>query len=231
MEDLKEDELLKEVTEELDKELFNDESEEDNIDLDDLLEEEEIDDTEDNDPVDLSEYFNKSADDYQMDSFKIEDYLRDNFSFKEIDNMPFEEYMDKQLENPHVKEIMVLYEKGFKLKGLDTFEDFIKYKKNNGHIYMITLGFPFEYEMFGIEPRLYVCKAFTGKEYYQMIKENPDAEKDLDYFNNYILSSCMLFPELRLEDVERLETGVIDILLPAILKHSRFNSNYRITRM
>lgn len=230
MEEIKDD-ILKEVEEELDKELFND-TDEDDIDIDELLEEDDdIEETEEDTGVDLSEYFNKSADDYKLDSFKIEDYLKDNFSFKEIDSMSFEEYMDRELENPHVKEISVLYDKGFKLKGLDTFEEFMKYKKENGHIYMITLGFPFEYEMFGIEPRIYVCKAFTGKDYYKMINENPDAEQDLDYFNNYILSSCILFPELRPEDIERLETGVIDILLPAILKHSRFNSNYRITRV
>lgn len=230
------DETIKkiDVDNEINK-LANMEENDEEFNEDDLLEEisddEDYNDEEKEKDVDLSEFFNKSSEDYVPDSFKIEDYLHDNFSFKEIDNKTFDEYKFEQLGNPQVKEIEVMYEKGFKLKNLDTFDDFIRFKKENGYVYTITIGLPYEYELFGLEPKIYICKAFNSKDLDMMLSENPAGDQDLEFFQNYIISSCVLFPEIRMEDVPKLEIGIVNVLLPAILKHSRYNTNYSITRL
>ena len=170
-------------------------------------------------------------DDIELNDFDIDKYLMDNFSFKEIESMPFEEYKEQELQKPDVQTILKLYERGLKLKGLDTFDDFIKYKQKHVYVYLVTIGLPFEYQMFGLEPRMFICKAFSTADYSAMLKVNPGADKDIDFFNDYMLSECILFPEFRLEDISKLEIGITDVLLPMIMKNSRFDANYQIKRL
>lgn len=166
-----------------------------------------------------------------LESFDIDKYLKDNYSFKEIEELSFDEYKQKELEKPDIRVIEKIYNQGQHLKDLETFDDFLKFKKQNILIFSIRFGMPFEYELFGLEPRIFICKAFTSKDYLDMIKGNPDADKDIDYFNDYIISSSVLYPILRLEDVSKLEYGILDLLLQMILKHSRFNTNYKVERL
>lgn len=169
-------------------------------------------------------------DDIDITPFNIDKYLSDYYSFKEVQGMDFEEYKNKELEKPDIQAIQEIYNKGLKLKGLETFDDFILFKKKN-HIFAITIGLPFEFDLFDIEPKIYICKAFSSADYSKMITANPDAERDMEYFENYMLSECILFPECTMEDIPTMETGIIDILLPAVMKHSRFNSNHKIIRL
>lgn len=166
-----------------------------------------------------------------LEGFDIDKYLKDNYAFKEIEELSFDEYKQKELAKPEIRVIEKIYNQGQHLKDLETFDDFLKFKKQNILIFSIRFGMPFEYELFGLEPRIFICKAFTSKDYLDMIKDNPDADKDLDYFNDYIISSSVLYPILRLEDVSKLEYGILDLLLQMILKHSRFNTNYKIERL
>ena len=167
----------------------------------------------------------------ELDDFDIDKYLMDNFSFKEIESIPFEEYKEQELQKPDVQTVLKLYERGLKLKGLDTFDDFLQFKKKHVYVYLVTIGLPFEYQMFGLEPKIFICKAFTTADYSAMLKVNPEADKDIDFFNDYMLSECILFPEFRMEDIPKLEIGITDVLLPMIMKNSRFDANYQIKRL
>ena len=199
----------------------------------DLLEEEpdEYDEYEDEErTISMIDEFGNHEED-TLEDFDIDKYLMDNFSFKEIDSMPFEEYKEQELQKPDVQTILKLYEKGYKLKDLETFDDFLEFKKKHIYVYLVTIGLPFEYQMFGLEPKVFICKAFSTADYSEMIKSNPEADKDIDYFNDYMLSRCILFPEFRMEDIPKLEIGITDILLPMIMKNSRFDANYQIKRL
>ncbi len=223
-------------TEQLVDEILNDEViQQENTDeeLLDLLEEEpdEYDEYEDEErTISMIDEFGNHEED-TLEDFDIDKYLMDNFSFKEIDSMPFEEYKEQELQKPDVQTILKLYEKGYKLKDLETFDDFLEFKKKHIYVYLVTIGLPFEYQMFGLEPKVFICKAFSTADYSEMIKSNPEADKDIDYFNDYMLSRCILFPEFRMEDIPKLEIGITDILLPMIMKNSRFDANYQIKRL
>ena len=199
----------------------------------DLLEEEpdEYDEYEDEErTISMIDEFGNHEED-TLEDFDIDKYLMDNFSFKEIDSMPFEEYKEQELQKPDVQTILKLYETGYKLKELETFDDFLEFKKKHIYVYLVTIGLPFEYQMFGLEPKVFICKAFSTADYSEMIKSNPEADKDIDYFNDYMLSRCILFPEFRMQDIPKLEIGITDILLPMIMKNSRFDANYQIKRL
>lgn len=223
------EEILNEIEEEFNE--VEDDIAEESDDILDLLEETPTEDFEDEERFDLIEAELSQEDDFDLEDFDIDKYVNNNFFFKEISTIPFEEYKQKELEKKDIRSIGLLYEKGYKIKGMDTFDDFLKFKRENNNIYVMTIGLPFEYEVFGIEPKLFVYKSFSNKDYLDMLSSNPDAEKDLDYFNRYMISKCILFPEINMDDVAKLEVGIVDVLLPAIMLHSRFRANYNIKRL
>lgn len=232
MEEIKDTEqLVDEIMEENEEVVQDENSEEDLLDLleETPSEEDEYPEQEERELSMINEFGNQE--DTELEDFDIDKYLMDNFSFKEIESMPFEEYKEKELQKPDVQTIAKLYERGYKLKDLDTFDDFIRFKKENIYVYLVTIGLPFEYQMFGLEPKMFICKAFSTADYSEMLKENPTADKDIDFFNDYMLSKCILFPEFRMQDIPKLEIGITDVLLPMIMKNSRFDANYQIKRL
>lgn len=229
------EDLLEEVIEETKKtDNENEIVEEDN--LDDLLEEEEIeyqDYSEDDDEENLEGFIPQTIDisgEIKLDEVNLEEYLKNTYSFKETQQKTFEEYKKEELEKKDIKAIYNLYNKGEKLNGFDTFDDFLKYKRTN-HVFFITIGLPFEKTLFDIETKLFICKTFTSADYLRMIKEVPEADTDFSLFNRYLISSCVLYPEILNEEVDNLELGIQDVLIPALMKHSRLNTNYDIQRL
>ena len=227
----------KETTlEELVEEVIDETKDEEDIDLSDLLEENEENDEEDNsydDDENYDGFIPQTIDlnsDLKFDQATLDEYLKNTYAFKETQQQTFEEFKKAELEKDEIKTILELYNKGYTLKGFDTFDDFIKYKKAN-HIFFVTIGLPFEKVLFDIEPKLFICRSFTSADYLKMIKEAPESEIDFGVFNRYLISNCVLFPEIPNDEVDNLELGVQDILIPALMKHSRLNSNYDVRRL
>lgn len=226
----------KETTlENLVEEIIDETEEETDVDLSDLLEEsdEEDDDASFDDSENYEGFIPQTTDlngELNFDRATLDEYLKNTYSFKEVQQQTFEEFKKKELEKEEIQSILELYDKGYKLKGFETFDSFIEYKKAN-HIFFITVGLPFEKILFDIEPKLFICRSFTSADYLKMLKEAPEAEIDFGVFNRYLISNCVLFPEIPNNEVDNLELGIQDILIPALMKHSRLNSNYDVRRL
>lgn len=225
------DELLEEVIEETNQVSDEDETiEEEN--LEDLLEEEEI--TDPYDEEDDFEGFEPQTidlnDEIKFDEVKLDEYLKATYAFKETQQKTFDEYKREELEKEDIKTIKQMYDDGYKLKGFDTFDDFLQYKRGN-HIFFVSVGLPFEKVLFDIDVKIFICRSFTSADYLKMLKETPEADVDFALFNKYLISKCVLFPEIQEDEVDNLELGVQDVLIPALMKHSRMNTNYEIQRL
>lgn len=167
----------------------------------------------------------------KQEEFDVNKYLADNYSFAELDSMSLEEFIAKELEKPQVQQLKILIDSKANIKGFPTFEDIMKDKKEHGGIFVIVVGLDFEQEIFGIPVETYVCRTIKDKDHMQMLEENPLAENDFEAMKKFFISKAVLFPPLREEDVPRMKAGVIDILLPAIMKQSRYNPNHKIIRI
>lgn len=226
------DELLEEVIEETNQVSEEDETtKEEN--LEDLLEEEE----EITDPYDEEDDFEGFEpqtidlnDEIKFDEVKLDEYLKATYAFKETQQKTFDEYKREELEKEDIKTIKKMYDDGYTLKGFDTFDDFLQYKRGN-HIFFISVGLPFEKVLFDIDVKIFICRSFTSADYIKMLKETPEADVDFALFNKYLISKCVLFPEIPEDEVDNLELGVQDVLIPALMKHSRMNTNYEIQRL
>lgn len=168
----------------------------------------------------------------EIKQFDISKYLQENYSFKEIDKLTLEEYIIKELEKPIVQEIKKIYDNGLNIKNFPTFEELMKFKKEYNTIFIVEIGTPLEEDFFGIPQEFYICKTFRKQDYEKMLQTIGDFDEiSISTFNDYIISNCVLFPELRIEDIPRLKYGVFDVLLPAIMKQSRFETSNRIIRL
>lgn len=165
------------------------------------------------------------------DEFDVNKYLQENYSFAELDDMTLEEFISKEMEKPQVRNLKILIDGKSHLKDFPKFEDIMLYKKNHGGVFIIVIGLDFEQEVFGIPVELFVCRTIKDSDHVEMLEENPNAETDLEYMKKFMLSRAILFPYIREQDVSKLKVGVVDILLPAIMKHSRYNPTHKIIRI
>lgn len=224
------DELLEEVIEET-KQTEEENAKEEN--LEDLLEEEDIPEDFYEEDDDFEGFIPQTIDlnnEIKFDEVKLEEYLKTTYAFKETQQKTFEEYKKEELEKENIRIIQKMYDDGYTLKGFNTFDDFLQYKRNN-HIFFITVGLPFEKVLFDIDIKMFICRSFTSADYLKMLKETPEAEIDFALFNRYLISNCVLFPEITENEVDNLELGVQDVLIPALMKHSRLNANYEVQRL
>ena len=226
------DELLEEVIEETENNTDENVNIDDEENLEDLLEEDDIEDYYEADD-EFEGFIPQTIDlnsDIRLDEVKLDEYLKATYAFKETQQKTFDEYKKEELEKEDIKTIKKMYDEGHILKGFETFDDFLKYKRGN-HIFFVTVGLPFEKVLFDIDIKVFICRAFTSADYLKMLKETPEADVDFSLFNKYLISRCVLFPEIPENEVENLELGVQDILIPALMKHSRLNSNYEVQRL
>lgn len=163
--------------------------------------------------------------------FDVNKYLSENYSFAELDLMSLEEFIAKELEKPQVQQLKTLIESKSHVKGFPTFEEIMQSKKEHGGIFIVVIGLDFEQEIFGIPVETYVCRTIKDKDHVEMLENNPTAEDDMEYMKKFLLSKAILFPPVREEDIPRMKVGVIDILLPAVMKQSRYNPNHKIIRI
>lgn len=225
------EEILEEFTDDKNetddlKEYGEEIAEEYDYSLEELLDEDEDEDEENNN----EEYTNEE--DEKENEIDITKYLQENYSFKEIDKLTLDEYIEKELEKPVVREIKKIFDDGLSIKNFPTFEELMQFKKEYNNIFIVEIGTPLETEFFGVPQEFYICKTFRKQDYEDMIKSIGDIEDiSVSTFNDFIISNCVLFPELRIEDIPKLKYGVFDVLLPAIMKQSRFETSNRIIRL
>lgn len=191
-----------------------------------LLEEELVEEVEEREEVTLRDINNNI-----IDEFDVNKYLQENYSFAELDDMTLDEFISKEMEKPQVRNLKILIDSKSHLKDFPKFEDIMLYKKNHGGVFIIVIGLDFEQEVFGIPVELFVCRTIKDSDHVEMLERNPDAETDLEYMKKFMLSRAILFPYIREKDVPKLKVGVVDILLPAIMKHSRYNPTHKIIRI
>lgn len=191
-----------------------------------LLEEELVEEVEGKEEVTLRDINNNI-----VDEFDVNKYLQENYSFAELDDITLDEFISKEMEKPQVRNLKMLIDSKSHLKDFPKFEDIMLYKKNHGGVFIIVIGLDFEQEVFGIPVELFVCRTIKDSDHVEMLEKNPNAETDLEYIKKFMLSRAILFPYIREEDVPKLKVGVVDILLPAIMKHSRYNPTHKIIRI
>lgn len=191
-----------------------------------LLEEELVEEVEGKEEITLRDINNNI-----VDEFDVNKYLQENYSFAELDDITLDEFISKEMEKPQVRNLKMLIDSKSHLKDFPKFEDIMLYKKNHGGVFIIVIGLDFEQEVFGIPVELFVCRTIKDSDHVEMLEKNPNAETDLEYMKKFMLSRAILFPYIREEDVPKLKVGVVDILLPAIMKHSRYNPTHKIIRI
>lgn len=191
-----------------------------------LLEEELVEEVEGKEEITLRDINNNI-----VDEFDVNKYLQENYSFAELDDITLDEFISKEMEKPQVRNLKMLIDSKSHLKDFPKFEDIMLYKKNHGGVFIIVIGLDFEQEVFGIPVELFVCRTIKDSDHVEMLEKNPNAETDLEYIKKFMLSRAILFPYIREEDVPKLKVGVVDILLPAIMKHSRYNPTHKIIRI
>lgn len=178
------------------------------------------------------DFYNEGADETDnLDDLNLSKYLQENFSFAEIDQMSLEQYISEELNKPSVKVLKELLETEKHPKGFPTFEELMTMKKEHNSVFIIRVGLDYEQDVFGIPTEIYVCRTLKSKDHKDMLKELPQGEDENDFMGKFMISRSVLYPELRLEDIDKLKVGVVDVLLPAIMKHSRFNPNHQVFRI
>lgn len=223
--------MKKEIIEELIDEKIIKNPQDETIDLD-LLEE--LEDVEQLQVEDQANYDNVTARDMNLNQdvdFDIDEYVQENYSFEEIDMMSLEEFIEKELKKPQIQSLKTIIESKQHLDNYPTFEEVMNFKKIHGGIFVIVIGLDFEAEVFGIPTETFICKTIKDKDYTEIFNNNSNAEEDFDYMKKELISRSVLFPPIKSEDVDRLKIGVVDVLLPAILKHSRFTTSHKIIRL
>lgn len=219
-------ELIEKIIEEQIEETIKDDIVEDDLIEEDLLEEEYVEEDDQEDEVTLRDLNNNTTDEFDANK-----YLQENYSFAELDDMSLEEFIEKELEKPRVRELKEMIDSKSHIKGFPTFEEVMLYKKTHGGLFIIVVGLDFEQEVFGIPVEIYLCRTIKDEDHVEMLEANPEAETDLEFMKKFLLSKAIIFPHIRMEDVPKLKVGVIDILLPAVMKHSRYNPNHKIIRL
>lgn len=192
----------------------------------DLLEEENIESEETDEEITLRDLNLKAEQEFDANR-----YLQENYSFAELDDMTLEEFIEREMERKEVRMLKDIIESKKGIKDFPTFEEVMLYKKTHGGVFIVVVGLEFEQEVFGIPIEVYICRTIKDKDHVEMLERNPDAESDLEFMKKFLLSKSIVFPPTREEDVPKLKVGVIDILLPAIMKHSRYNPNHKIIRL
>ncbi|WP_297407809.1 hypothetical protein [uncultured Cetobacterium sp.] len=163
--------------------------------------------------------------------FNIDEYVQENYSFEEIDMMSLEEFIEEELKKPQIQSLKILIESNQHISNSPTFEEIMNFKKTHGGIFVIVIGLDFEEEVFGIPKETFICKTIKDKDYTEIFKKNNDAEEDFEFMKKELISRSVLFPPIKSSDVDRLKIGIVDVLLPAILKHSRFTTSHKIIRL
>lgn len=142
------------------------------------------------------------------------------------DSTTLEAFMVKELMNEKNLEIKDLLENS---PGLPSFAEFLEWKFTHKDIFLVDIGSPLETILYGSTMDKFFITTFKSDSYYDFIETYGSISKNKRAYFKFLIEKCLLFPKNL--NLDSTPAGVTELLIGAILKNSKLESDFEIKRL